>query len=274
MLVGHATRISKMAEDNTKPLSSGCCKSGTQAVKALVVLPTYNEAQNIAPLITEILGLGEGIGVCVVDDSSPDGTADAVRQLQPKINAGGERLHLIVRARKDGRGGAVRTGILWGLDQHREQGFDAFVEMDCDFSHPPSDIPQGLAMLTQADVVMGCRYPDGQIVGWPLRRRVLSKLANTLARVLIKWSIHDYTGGFRFYSRRSAAFMCQQPQRHKGYIYLSETIAAFLKNGMTFRCFPIRFVNRARGASNTDFREVRAALTGILQIAWRYRFGE
>jgi hypothetical protein len=178
-----------------------------------------------------------------------------------------------VRAKKDGRGGAVRAGIEWGLTVPEAAGPQAFVEMDCDFSHPPGDIPRGLAMLDQADVVMGCRYPDGVIVGWPLGRRVFSFLANSLARTLICWRIPDYTNGFRFYSRRAATVTCQAPQRHKGYIYLSETIVEFLKSGLLIRCFPIRFVNRQRGVSNTSLHEVRAALCGLLEIAWRYRFG-
>ena len=242
----------------------------------LVILPTYNERENITALVRTLLELGDDFTVCVVDDNSPDGTAQLVRDFRerelPEVSR--SRLHLIVRDKKDGRGGAVRTGLQWGLAQTQPVPFDSFIEMDCDFSHPPSDIPRGLALLRDADVVMGCRYPDGQIIGWPLHRRLLSFGANTLARCLIRWHIADYTNGFRFYSRRSAELMSRLPQQHKGYIYLSETITAFLHYGHRIRCFPIKFVNRARGVSNTTFREVRSSLTGIFQIAWRYRFGQ
>jgi len=244
-------------------------------VKALIVLPSYNEKENIVQLIQAILALDPGYAVCVVDDNSPDGTAEVIRQFQqntlPPADQG--RVHLIVRAKKDGRGGAVRTGLEWGLGLPADQIPDAFVEMDCDFSHPPADLPRGLALLQDADVAMGCRYPDGVVVGWPASRRVFSFCANLLARALISWRIADYTNGYRFYSRRAAALTCQAPQRHKGYIYLSETIVEFLKARMTIRCFPIRFVNRQRGVSNTGLREIRSALFGLFEIAWLYHFG-
>ena len=241
-------------------------------MKALVVLPSYNERENIESLVREILAISPDLTPCVVDDNSPDGTAAAVRQLRetglsPEDAA---RVHLIVRSKKDGRGGAVRAGVEWGLSRPE---FDAFVEMDCDFSHPPSDIPRGLALLGGADVAMGCRYPDGTIVGWPKTRRAFSFLSNLLARVLVRWNIHDYTNGFRFYSLRAARLMCDTPQRHTGYIYLSETIAVFLTHGMAIACFPIVFVNRERGVTNTGLREVWSAFTGIVEIGFKYRVG-
>lgn len=239
----------------------------------LVVLPSYNERENIVPLLSAILAIDASYHACVVDDSSPDGTADAVRAFIAGASpTDASRVYLIVRAKKDGRGQAVRTGIEWGLSAADRPTFDAFVEMDCDFSHPPDDIPRGLGLLADSDVAMGCRYPDGKIVGWPFRRRAFSFLANLLARMLIRWEIYDYTNGFRFYSRRAAELMCQRPQRHKGYIYLSETIAEFLKRDMKIACFPIVFVNRERGVSNTSLREIRSALFGIFDVAWRYRF--
>ena len=241
-------------------------------MRALVVLPSYNESENIAALLRAILATAPEFSACVVDDNSPDGTAAVVRELcssglDPQDSG---RVHLIVRAKKEGRGGAVRAGIEWGLARPE---FDAVVEMDCDFSHPPSDLSRGLALLNDADVVMGCRYPDGTVVGWPLRRRVLSFVANLVARILVRWSIHDYTNGFRFYTRRAARLICATPQRHTGYIYLSETITVFLKHGMKIACFPIVFVNRKRGVTNTGVREVAAAFAGILQIAFQYHFG-
>jgi len=240
-------------------------------MKTLVVLPSYNESENIVALIQNILELGESYFVCVVDDNSPDGTREVVKKFSDNLRPDRKkRIHLIVRDKKDGRGGAVRDGIQWGLDNVAD--FQAFIEMDCDFSHPPADLIQGVKLLKEADMVMGSRYPDGKIIGWPLKRRILSFFANLLARLLISWKIADYTNGFRFYSKQAAKFMCQIPQRHKGYIYLSETIAAFLKNGFVIKSFPIVFANRERGASNTDMKEVLLALTGLIEVAWRYRF--
>ena len=170
--------------------------------------------------------------------------------------------------KKDGRGGAVRDGFKWGLTNSLE--FEAFIEMDCDFSHPPSDIEKGLRHLSKADMVMGSRYPDGEIVGWPLKRRVFSYCANQLARALIDWRIRDYTNGFRFYNRRATEFICDQPQHYQGYIYLSETISYLLKAEFKLDSFPILFVNRQRGESNTNIKEITHALKGVFQIGWRH----
>jgi dolichol-phosphate mannosyltransferase len=240
-------------------------------MKNLVILPSYNEAANIKQLIQAILNLGPEYGVSVVDDNSPDGTAQVIKDFQGEHPEYKDRLTLIVRSKKDGRGGAVRHGLQWGIQNTKAENF---VEMDCDFSHPPKDIPQGIALLDKADVVMGSRYPDGKIIGWPMRRKVLSFCANALAKTLISGKIGDYTNGFRFYNKRAAEFLCEQPQKHKGYIYLSETIARFLTHGFKIASFPIVFVNRERGVSNTTFTEVFNSLTGIMKIAYGYRFGE
>jgi dolichol-phosphate mannosyltransferase len=237
--------------------------------KVLVVLPSYNEKENIVNLIEAILALGAGFSVCVVDDSSPDGTADLVRgAIESKGLAA--RVNLIVRSKKDGRGGAVREGFKWGFESGR--GFQAYIEMDCDFSHEPKSIPTGLMYLeTSADVVLGSRYPDGKIVGWPLQRHLLSFFANTLARTLINFKIHDYTNGFRFYSPRAVEIMLKHSQKHKGYIYLSESLSQLLRSGMRVDTFPIYFKNRERGVSNTSLAEVRNAFLGIFSIAWEHR---
>ncbi|HXN83575.1 MAG TPA: glycosyltransferase [Myxococcales bacterium] len=238
---------------------------------ALIVLPSYNERQNIIGLIDALLALGPALCVCVVDDSSPDGTGDLVREAAGERSNWSGRVHLISRSCKDGRGGAVREGLAWGRAQGR---FDAYVEMDCDFSHAPGAVPEGLALLSAGNaVVLGVRYPGGTIVGWPLGRRTFSFLANTLARVLIDPSIADYTNGFRFYSPAAIDLLLSRQQRHKGYIYLSETLSLFLREGLRLAAFPIRFQNRERGVSNTSIREVGAAMRGILSIAWSHRFG-
>jgi len=234
-------------------------------MKSLVILPSYNERENILLLVDSILNLGPQFSICVVDDNSPDGTSELVGTRLSKLPIEDRgRLHLITRNKKDGRGGAVRVGMKWGLQKDHE----CFVEMDCDFSHPPYDILRGVELLKTADVVMGSRYPDGKIIGWPIKRKILSFFANTLARSLINWKIADYTNGFRFYTRKAAEFICQKPQTHKGYIYLSETISYFLNAGYKIHSFPIVFVNRERGKSNTSIREVTSAFTGIFLIAW------
>jgi dolichol-phosphate mannosyltransferase len=237
--------------------------------KVLVVLPSYNEKENIVAMTEALLGLGAGFAVCIVDDSSPDGTSQTVAEAIR--NRGWEsRVHLITRSKKDGRGGAVRAGFQWGHGSGRD--FQAYVEMDCDFSHQPTAIPTGIELLEKgADVVLGSRYPKGQIEGWPLQRRVFSFFANTLARTLIDFRIHDYTNGFRFYTVRAVEEMLRHAQQHKGYIYLSESLSQLLRAGMKVDSFPIYFKNRERGVSNTSLSEVKSALVGIFSIAREHR---
>jgi dolichol-phosphate mannosyltransferase len=238
-------------------------------MKTLVVLPSYNEKDNIVALIESLLGQSNDIAVCVVDDSSPDGTSQLVANAIAS-RAWQTRVHLITRSKKNGRGGAVRDGFKWGLDSNRS--FSVFVEMDCDFSHEPTAVNTGLKMLEGGlDVVIGARYPRGTIIGWPLSRRVFSFFANTLARLLINWKITDYTNGFRFYSKRAVSELFLHEQKHKGYIYLSESLSQLLKAGMSVGTFPIVFKNRERGVSNTSMREIKSALGGILEIAWEHR---
>jgi len=241
-------------------------------MNTLVVLPSYNERENILELIAALLAADPGYFVLVVDDSSPDGTSPLVAEAIETRTGWRDRVKLIVRAKKDGRGGAVRDGFEWGLNSGRS--FDAYVEMDCDFSHEPQAVAEGLALLRAGhDVALGARYPGGTIIGWPKRRRAFSFLANQLARTLIDRGVSDYTNGFRFYSPRAVKVLIDHPQKHKGYIYLSETMSHLLRAGMSVAAFPIRFKNRERGVSNTSLREVRSALKGIVSIAWEHRFG-
>ncbi len=239
-------------------------------MRALIVLPSYNEADNIVRLVDALLEIDPEYRVCVVDDSSPDGTSELVERTIAERDEWLERTHLITRSKKDGRGGAVRDGLIWGMGL--EPPVDAFVEMDCDFSHEPSAVPEGLALLAQGnDLAIGARYPDGTVEGWPRRRRIFSALANLLARYLIDPSLGDYTNGFRFYTRRAASILVEQPQKHTGYIYLSESLSYLLRADLRIASFPIYFLNRQRGESNTGLREVWSALTGIITIAWAYR---
>jgi dolichol-phosphate mannosyltransferase len=235
-------------------------------LKPLVVLPSYNERLNVVELVQALLGSCPDCEVCVVDDSSPDGTAAAVAEAMEGHPGWAGRVHLRVRSKKDGRGGAVREGFAWGMARG---GYDAFVEMDCDFSHDPAALSQGLALLAEGyDVAIGARYPNGQILNVPLDRRVLSLLANALARMLIDRSIPDYTGGFRFYRPQAVEELLRHRQKHTGYIYLSEMMSHLLRARCRIAAFPICFRNRERGTSNASLNEIRSSLTGIFQIAF------
>lgn len=239
-------------------------------MNALVVLPSLNEAANIEALIDSILSQDAGFSVCVVDDSSPDGTAELVAKLCEQDPAWTGSVNLIVREGRGGRGGAVRAGMAWGVEEDR---FDAFIEMDCDHSHDPEALSTGLQLLSDGhDVAIGARYPHGVIVGWPAHRRIFSRIANYLARILLEWSVHDYTNGYRFYAPTAAAALVEHPQHNTGFIYLSESLARLMRDGASVASFPIVFRDRSGGQSNADFREVRRALTGLFGIAWWYRF--
>ena len=238
-------------------------------MKTLVVLPSYNEVTNIETLIEMILRIDPDIDVCVVDDNSPDGTAELVAKLSENDPAWQGRTHVIVRQGKGGRGGAVRDGIAWGIDAG---AYAAFVEMDCDHSHDPAEMSRGLRLLEAGnDVVIGARYPDGQIIGWPTYRRMFSRLANYLARGLLEWSVADYTNGYRFYTPESAAALASAPQKNTGFIYLSESLARLMKSGAVVASYPITFRDRSGGESSAGLDEVIKALSGLFGIAWWYR---
>lgn len=237
-------------------------------MRALVVVPTYNEAADVVQMIETLLDGETAVDVCIVDDSSPDGTSALVAVAIAERDGWSERVELITREGKGGRGGAVREGLRIGL----QRGYDVLIEMDCDFSHDPRDLVVGIAMLSRGwNVVIGARYPNGKIIGWPLKRRVFSRFANTLARALIEWSVPDYTNGFRFYDRAAAEAIVAEPQRHTGYIYLSESMAACFVSDLSVGSFPIVFRNRERGESSTNFGEILAAAKGVIDIAIWYR---
>lgn len=236
-------------------------------MKTLVILPTYNEAFNVVEVLSEIITRNASYDICVVDDNSPDGTAQLVLDFKQEKKI--ENIFLLKREGKSGRGDAVRAGLMWGLTKH----YDQFVEMDCDFSHHPKYLEQGLQMLTHKDVVLGSRYPDGSIEGWPILRKFLSYCSNMLIRSLLSWSNADYTNGFRFYNLKAARRLCSIKQEHKGYIYLSETLAILIKENFKIGYFPIVFVNRVRGKSNTTLREITSSLKAIFKIAYKYHFG-
>jgi len=242
-------------------------------MKTLIVIPSYNESENVRAMVETILGLDSRYFVCIVDDSSPDRTSELVRSEIERQPEWQHRVHLIQRSKKDGRGGAVRDGFIWGLET--EEDFKAYVEMDCDFSHDPKAIAQGLQLLGEGwDVAIGARYPKGIIVGWPASRRIFSFFANTLARILIEWSVPDYTNGFRFYTPKAVRLLSVSHQEYKGYIYLSESLSQLPRAGLRVRHSPIRFVNRQRGVSNTNLQEISDSLKAIFAIAWQHHFAK
>jgi len=223
-----------------------------------VVIPSYNESENIAGLVTAIRGVVADALVLVVDDSPNLLTVRALDSLN------GDRLRVIHRDTKAGRGSAVHLGVCELL----AAGCDAIVEMDADFSHAPAQIPELVAGLASADMVVGSRYvPGGKIVNWPLSRRIFSRAANAVARALLRVPIHDYTGGYRAYSRRAAELIAEKCGRvGRGFIPLSEIVVNVHYHGLRVVEVPTTFVNRTRGQSSFSLAEVADAARGLMQI--------
>jgi dolichol-phosphate mannosyltransferase len=238
-------------------------------MNSLIVLPSYNESQNINKLINEILVQDNKHFIVVVDDNSPDDTIAVIKNFLEKKEYK-NRVHLIKRSNKLGRGSAVLEGFKWGLENLKET--DVFIEMDCDFSHSPEEIYKGQELIKNHNIAIGARYPNGTIINWPIKRRVFSYFANQLIRLLINRKIYDYTNGFRFYSKESVKYLLTKNITSSGYICLSETIAILLKGNFTIASFPIVFNNRIRGESNFNFKEIIVSLMSIMMIAWKFRF--
>jgi dolichol-phosphate mannosyltransferase len=209
--------------------------------RALVVIPTYNEAQNVPLLIPSVLQQGP-LDVLIVDDSSPDGTADIVRQMAAKD----PRVHLLVREGKQGLGTAYVAGFRFAI----EHSYDFVFEMDADFSHDPNEIPVFLERINDADLVVGSRYTNGvRVLNWPINRLFLSYFANVYTRFLIGIPLHDATGGFKCYRRAVLEAIDLEKIRSNGYAFQIEMSYKAWRKGFRLVEVPIVFLDRQSGAS-------------------------
>ena len=215
--------------------------------RAIVVLPTYNEAENLPLIVPEILGQDESLEVLVVDDASPDGTG----QLADGIAAEDPRVHVLHRQRKEGLGPAYRAG----LEKALELGADYVIQMDADFSHPPDKLTEFLQEIESHDVVLGSRYLNGiTVVNWPIERILISWFGNVYARTVSGLPITDTTGGFRCMRRSILERMGFQRIKANGYAFQIEMNYRFVKHGARIKELPFFFVDRTRGASKLTFR--------------------
>ena len=229
----------------------------------VVVIPTYNEADNIEYLIKNVKNnISPHDHVVIVDDDSPDKTGRIAKNLKVKF----KNLHVIIRKGKNGRGSAVIDGFKYALDLKPTY----FVEMDADFSHKPEDIPRLRKLMAKnVGMVIGSRYMRGsRIQNWPLKRKIFSHLANLYAKTILQIPISDYTNGFRLYSKNALEFLLSQDLKTKGYIVLSETAYKLHRAGFKFEEIPIVFINRKRGVSNVNRSEIKNAFFGVLKIRW------
>ncbi len=237
--------------------------------KILIIVPCYNERENIAQLIEAVLAQSPDIDVLIVDDQSPDGTSPLVESLIPQY-AG--RLMLFSRSGKGGRGSAVLAGFRFALQRKYELVF----EMDADFSHEPTEIPRFLEKIKDVDFVIGSRYlPGSEIREWSRKRTFFSFWANHYARLVLRIPLSDYTNGYRCYRRKALEALEMEKIDAKGYVVLSEVAYQLYKKGFTIGEVPTVFVNRRRGISNLSGKEIKEAFFSVLRIRWNYsRFGK
>ncbi len=230
--------------------------------RALVILPTYNERDNIIPLSQGILSESSILEILVVDDNSPDGTGDVVAVAQ----ASEPRLHLLRREGKQGLGTAYLAGFRHGLDR----GYDYIFTMDGDRSHNPKYLPAMLASLEHNDMVIGSRYvPGGGIENWPIYRRGLSAFANFYTRALLRISVHDCTSGYRGYSREVLDTVDPFAVKSSGYSFLYEMVWRVTHAGFSISEVPIVFEQRVAGDSKIDSTEIYFAAWRVLMTALR-----
>jgi dolichol-phosphate mannosyltransferase len=227
----------------------------------LVIIPTYNERENAEQILRKIFSLPGGFHVLIVDDGSPDGTADVVRQLQKEFP---EQLHLMERAGKLGLGTAYIAGFHWALEREYEYIF----EMDADFSHNPDDLQRlYIACARGADMVIGSRYAHGiSVVNWPLGRVLMSYFASKYVRFMTGMRVHDTTAGFVCYRRRVLQAIPLDRIRMKGYGFQIEMKYLAYRLDFKIKEIPIIFIDRKEGASKMSGGIFNEALFGVLKL--------
>ena len=215
--------------------------------RTIVVIPTYNEAENLPELLPKVLAQAPELEVLVVDDDSPDGTG----KLADEWAARSGRVHVLHRAKKEGLGAAYRAGLRRAL----ELGAERVAQMDADFSHPPEALPGLLAELEHHDVVLGSRYLNGiTVVNWPIERILLSYFGNLYARRVTGLPISDTTGGFRCMRREILERVGFERIHSDGYAFQIELNYRFVRHGARIKELPFFFLDRTRGTSKLSFR--------------------
>ncbi|HUN14560.1 MAG TPA: polyprenol monophosphomannose synthase [Alistipes sp.] len=233
-------------------------------MRKLVIIPTYNEKENVAAMIAKVFSLPEEFDLLIIDDGSPDGTAAIVKQRQQDFPG---RLHLVERSGKLGLGTAYLTGFRWGLDH----GYDYMCEMDCDFSHNPDDLVRLFAAAAAgSDVVVGSRYVKGvNVVNWPMSRLMMSYFASKYVRTVTRMPVHDATAGFVCYSRKALEAIDFDRIKMKGYGFQIEMKYTAWRLGMKIEEVSIVFVDRQEGTSKMSGGIFGEALFGVMGLPWR-----
>lgn len=238
-------------------------------VDSVVIIPTYNEKENVAAIIEAVFALPRMFDVLIIDDNSPDGTAAIVKDLQRSKFAG--RLHLVERAGKQGLGTAYIAGFKWAL----QRGYDFVFEMDADFSHNPDDLLKLYEACAEggADVAIGSRYVSGvNVVNWPMGRVLMSYYASRYVRIVTGMPINDSTAGFVCYRRRVLETLPLDSIRFKGYAFQIEMKFLAYKYGFRIVEVPIIFVNRVLGTSKMSSGIFSEGFFGVMRLKWSSLF--
>jgi dolichol-phosphate mannosyltransferase len=232
--------------------------------RVLVIIPTYNERDNIEMIVGRTLSSVGRAHVLVVDDGSPDGTG----KVADAMAAADDRIHVLHRTTKSGLGAAYIAGFDWGL----AAGYDVLVEMDADGSHAPEQLPELLSALEDADLVLGSRWiAGGSVANWPVRRELLSRGGNLYTRVALGISLHDATGGYRAYRRTVLEGIDYQAVASEGYCFQVDLAWRAVRAGFRVVEVPIRFAERERGESKMSGSIVREALLRVTQWGAAHR---
>lgn len=232
---------------------------------SIVIIPTYNERENIEKIIRAVLGLGKVFDILIIDDGSPDGTSNIVRKLMD--NEFSNRLHIIERSGKLGLGTAYITGFKWAI----EHDYDYIFEMDADFSHDPNDLPRLYSACHDEgyDVAIGSRYITGvNVVNWPIGRVLMSYFASKYVRIVTGFKVHDTTAGFKCYKSRVLKTIELDKIRFKGYAFQIEMKFTAYKIGFKIKEVPVIFVNRREGVSKMSGGIFGEAFFGVMRLRW------
>lgn len=232
--------------------------------RKIVIIPTYNERENIENIIRKVFSLDGGYDILIIDDGSPDGTAAIVKRLQQEFP---ERLHMIERPGKLGLGTAYITGFKWSIDK----GYDYTFEMDADSSHNPEDLPRLYqACKDGADLAIGSRYCDGiSVINWPIGRIIMSYYASVYVRTVLGMKVYDCTAGFKCYSNKVLRTIDLDKVEMKGYGFQIEMKYTTYKLGFKITEVPIIFVNRKAGTSKMSGGIFGEAFWGVMKLRFR-----
>ncbi|HUF26267.1 MAG TPA: polyprenol monophosphomannose synthase [Gemmatimonadaceae bacterium] len=228
----------------------------------LVIIPTFNERENVARIVPEVLARDPRLDVLVVDDASPDGTG----ALASEMAAADSRIHVLNRGGKLGLGTAYLAGFQWAL----ERSYSLVLQMDADFSHDPAHLPQFLERAQQTDLVLGSRYREGRVsvVNWPIARLLLSYFANMYARTITGLPLWDATGGFKCFRRKILETIDLADVKSNGYSFQIEMSFRAWRRGFSIEEIPIVFVDRREGQSKMSKRIVREAVWMVWRLRW------